>query len=434
MGLFKKKYNYEFLNPVNFGEFDPKSAEDLISIVESESFRLKASNKQGSVIAAKSLDNKTKDIFVAIKVNLPLSDDEDVDTLLIDLYSKKYVPFDERIFDGGEVYVKLAEDSVKKQIQAPDNKIETPETPEMPEEMKNLLAQSKGGSNAPISVENTPEQTGNTELEVMREMMKAQQEMMKSQDEKINRLTRKLEDREVEETPVSSETQPIAESVPESLVSTVVDDLVETKPDTEITSEETASGHSVEAKSATVDVRGIVKQTSSAISASLLEYVATEKTRIATEMRQLDKRHLIEPEVKARLEKQKHDTIKSLTQENDTQKSAAITEENTRHEAKLTEIDQHFATELKNDVKSATDQLAKQATQEIDSEYKKQTAQLDNILKGKTDELQMLQREVNEGLQNGLEEALKGFNTDHEQVIKDVESQRVGDNVVTMHA
>lgn len=82
----------------------------------------------------------------------------------------------------------------------------------------------------------------------------------------------------------------------------------------------------------------------------------------------------------------------------------------------------------------ATDQLPKQATQEINSEYKKQNAQLDNILKGKTDELQTLQRKVNDGLQNGLEEAQKGFNTDHEQVIKDVESQRVGDNVVTMHA
>ena len=424
------------MNPVNFGEFDPKSAEELISIIESESYRLEDSNQKGSVVAAKSLANKRKEIFVAIKVDLPLSPDTDIDELLSDLYSKKYVPFDERIFDDGPVFVKPQESHDEKQATQQDVE------PDMPDDMIALRAQPHNGGTVQETTEPELEKKVEAAIKPVESAeLAAMRAMMKAQDEKINLLTKKLDQQQNTEAVIDKtstanpdpnnkkrESSELFTDVPhgEAFHKSELDD----KPVVVDDSEEQVDPN----KSVSTDVRGIVTETSSTIRTNLMAYVNAEKNRIATEMRQLDKRHLIEPEVTARVEKQKHDTIKSLTQEIDTQKSAAITEENTRHETKLSEIDLQFANELQERVQTASDQFDTQAKQEIDSEYKKQTAQLDNILNGKKDELQMLQRELNEGLQNGFEEALKGFNTDHEQVIEEVEKQRVGDNVVTMHA
>ncbi|GAK31335.1 hypothetical protein WOSG25_090320 [Weissella oryzae SG25] len=418
MRLFRKKYIYEFLNGVNFGDFDPKSPEEMIGIVESESYRLEDEHRHGSVIAAKSFSDKK--IFVAIKVDLPLSENADIDELLQDLYSKKYVPFNEHIFDGGEVYIK-DEEAAKGSISS------SPETSEaeMPNEMKALLAKSKAAENLEPVAEPT-DVTSNAVAKLEKQMAEQRAE--------VAELRKQLAQREAESAKKDSKGAVEPEN-PELPTNESIKPELENEPvpgTNRVQNGQQSTDDNLEQQPA--EIVDVVHGVSNMLGTNLADFVASEKAKILADLRQYDKRYLIEPEVKSRIEEQKKTTIRSLTQQSDTEKSAAISSENERHANELKNIDVRFTESLNKDISVATTQLDTQAKQEIAAEYKKQTSQLDNILKGKTDELQMRQREINDSMRAEFEAAMSEFNNGHEAVIKEVENQRVSDNIISMRA
>ncbi|MCT8193324.1 hypothetical protein KY382_34895, partial [Pseudomonas monteilii] len=157
---------------------------------------------------------------------------------------------------------------------------------------------------------------------------------------------------------------------------------------------------------------------------ALAAFVETETKKIKEEIKQLDKRDLIEELVTKRLTAEEQDRLSNLNQQLSLEKEQKTQEEILRHQQALREIEQAFVSQLQEETNVLREAYKNKIDQTIKAEYEKQTDQLSRILQGKMDELKMRQRTMNAGLEANFKEALANFNREHTQVIQVVEQKK----------
>ncbi|CUW08373.1 MULTISPECIES: hypothetical protein [Leuconostoc] len=399
--LRRPKYTYQLFNLENIDRVEMTDTGDMINFIAEENSRLMFAEEQGSVIVAKL--NRKGEIFVAQKIVLPMTEETDFDELLSNFYSKKYIAFDEAMFD--EVVHSITNDDAVDLTISEKTLVE----PEMPEDMKALVA-----ANNVRESQTTAKHQGQPNAEMV-ELMAA----FKQQQATIEDLKQTLKERDSRPNkPTVNEGQSEISVVVEPVATIVVDEP-------ESSDEESPTSN--------LQVDTMIVEVKQAVSKRLSDYAKREQAKIDVEMVALDQRHKIPGQVKAVYEDKEVDAIHQATQQNMIKKDNDIAEENKRHEATLAQINaiakQRLATETET-IKAATKQRISQA---VEAAYATQTKQLDQVLEGKLNELQLGQSKLNQALQANFENALATFNADHQKVMAVIEDKKTNANILPLN-
>lgn len=400
--LRKPKYTFQIFNHGHILDREIHDAGDLINFIEEENERLLTDEITESVIVAKL--NRKGEIFIAQKLELPMAAKTDFDELLGDFYSKKYIPFDEAMFDK----ISDNEELDDKSEMAEETESHDEAVPAMPEEMKALLAERQS------EVLQTPDRRESTASKEMAEMMAA----FKQQQETIAALTKQLQKREH-----------VAQRDPEPEMTAKSAAATSHQGKEAVT--ETATVNDLDANNLQVDT--MIVEVKQAVSKRLSDYAKQEQAKIDVEMAALDQREQIPEQVKAIYQDREAAAIREATQKNEAKKARDLEAEKKRHEAAMAEIKLMAKKQLSEEIETIEQTTQQNVTQAIKVEYDKQTQQLDQVLEGKLNELQLGQSKLNQALQANFENALATFNADHQKVMAVVEEKKTSANVLPLN-
>lgn len=394
----KFTYAFSFIDNVEIDEIH--SAVDLVSWAEDENFRLIDCEEQGSVLVTKA-DRKGR-VFFAKQLNFPLEETTDFDELLNDFYTKKPLAFDERLLEQNETAVEK-------------------------EEHFELLEEDEGYAPAPDLFEDEEIVPAEEEIPAppVNQEFAQLQTMFFAQQKEIEALKTQLTEQKEAPEIVAPELPPEPTREEDS------EAISQDSPDASLFEILTAPATTARLDISTATtVNEVLQMVKSEFETRLSAFVEQEKAKIDEEIKKLDKRALIAPEVTAYFEQEKLRTVQTAEQTLEQEKSSAITQEEQRHKQALVEINTVFDERRAIQLQEIHATYTKKIADKINEETAKQSEQLARILQGKTDELQLHQREINDGLKSNFAQVLESFNLSHNQVIQTVEKQKQSNGVI----
>jgi hypothetical protein len=431
MALFKKqKPIFKFSQAQNIDNVQISSAAELVNWVESENFYFLDSQTEGSVLVEK-LDKHGQHIFVQ-RLQFPYAEGTDFDDLLENFYSKKPLTFDQSILNP-----------IKSIQNVPQAAYLTRDTPDLPKDMAQLAqigqqlvtvedvteelleAESEGVVTAATkSISEKSDETitmSHADFERLQQEITAQKsEMAELRRLLTNSTVSTNQKRNVsmpeQKTDFEQDIQPYEATIEPKINETAYDDTLNnstmpiTNVDLPLTQDEVVQ-----------DVLGMIQ---SEFNKTLSDFIAKETAKIDAEIKELDKREVISPMIKQRMEAQMNQEIEQVATTLSQEKMLNIQEENARHADRLKQIEAEFESQRVSAISEIKAQTDERIEAKIAEEYTNQTEQLERILQGKTDELQLRQHSLNAGLKENFQIALKQFNQQHNQVIEQVEKQK----------
>ena len=338
---------------------------------------------------------KGEQLLMAIKIVLPLYEDNPYfDELLTPFYTKKPLAFEQ-----------VEELQEEKEEVDPVNQ----SVPEMPEEMKALMMQNQHtveskveekvyqekdetGSKKELSIEENKE-----EIEKLRtQLLQKEQEVqcLKQENERVQEERQSIPDKEQLTSPVIAE-KPLVSSVSSSIPQMM-----------------------------TKSVSELLDTLSQEMREKLETLLQEERWVMEEEIRQLDKRSEIRPNVRTQIEQERTLAIEAEEQRLTAEKQALCQEEQERHEKRLAEIETKIEEEKQQRFAEIKQNLEEKETHLITKAYAQQTETLERMLQERKEALFLRQQEVNKGLNQQVSQILATFNTKHNEVIAQLEAQK----------
>lgn len=401
MGIFKRKpkFIYEISGGSYFEDtefFDPY---DLVEHIKNEDYRFRQDFIQETITISKIRNDKYNDVYYAKRINLPQEEDCDWLNELSGFFIKK--PQDYLLED-------LAENK-------PSNKHD--ESLTLEEFEAELLSEPEQKIDESVTTEEKPVEQEINELKNV--PIAEENQFVKVSKEDFLSLKQEIADlknRKVQEE--SSEKTFVEEQIESDLVKTLITTEKVVDPLSKNMDQLLESTYTDEI------VQNVLRMTKNEMDKALSQFIASETTKIQTEIQQLDKRDLIEGVITKRIEDEETAQLSNLNIQVSSERDQEIRNENLRHDEKLKEIETTFSQQLNEKTTMIQEALKEKLETSIKEEYEQQTEQLSRILQGKMDELKLRQQAVNAGLEANFKEALENFNREHKQVIQDVEQKK----------
>ncbi|MEI5992469.1 hypothetical protein A5881_004025 [Enterococcus termitis] len=405
--------------------------ESLVNYVIGVNNHLIKAEETGWVYAEKFKESKKgKELLYAFKIELPLYEDNPYfDQLLSPFYTKKKLAFEEVVLPEATKETKNegGTPELPPELQA----LADSGTKRLEEQLPETVEASEKTSEDQELVDPNDDQAEQQQLieNLMYQLEMQQEEIQQLKQEEIQQLKQENATNLSLNNPLSNED--------------IQTELVIKKKQTEVSPDKSYPGLSLdsiepkteepsvlstpESVGAVSDVLDLVKNE---FSSRLSSFVEEETTKIDQEIKELDTRHLIEGEVKKRVQIEKQRTIDAeiLVLENEEQKE--LKEEQQRHESAVATIKRTCAEKKATKERELDVHFKEKLSNDIAAEYKVQTNQLTRILQGKKDELAFKQKEMNEGLKANFAQVLASFNETHEKVIEQVEQQKVANQPI----
>lgn len=419
MKLFKRKpkFIYEISESENLPDSQLYDAYDLVEYITNQDFRFKRDYLKGSVLITKVRNNIHGTVYFAKRIYLPQEEGFEWLKELSDFFTKK--PIDYSVDDTEEI---KAEDTTEHKETPNGNdgftledfelELHQDTTPVQAEQTSSTdeLSMNESAVEERKSVDEAPNEP--ELVQVSKKEFLSLKQAIEAQKMEIDQLR--------EEREHSASANPEA-NVSDSKLNPIIPDEVSDLLDKEL--EIDVSQLEIQSSSDEI-VQSVLQSTKAEIDNALAAFVETETKKIKEEIKQLDKRDLIEELVTKRLTAEEQDRLSNLNQQLSLEKEQKTQEEILRHQQALREIEQAFVSQLQEETNVLREAYKNKIDQTIKAEYEKQTDQLSRILQGKMDELKMRQRTMNAGLEANFKEALANFNREHTQVIQVVEQKK----------
>ncbi|EGO8595533.1 hypothetical protein EH331_12860 [Enterococcus faecalis] len=412
--LKKATYRFELTVSETIQKQAIQSAPSLINYVIGVNNALIQREESGWLLIKKYKQTKKgEQLLMAKKIELPLYEDNPYfDELLTPFYTKKPLAF--------EPVEELAEEK--------EEGVTTNQSvPEMPEEMKALLAQ-----NQPIVESKTEEKSveEREEVEVKESPVEANKEeieklhaQLHQKEQEVQRLKQEKEYVQEEKQAVSIEEQ--STSLDEPTSSTLIEKpLVSTEPVVSSISSDVSQMVSISSQLTTQSVSELLATLSQEMRVKLDTLLQEERRVMEEEIQQLDKRSEIRPNVQKQIEQERSVALQVEEQRLTSEKRALCQTEQERHEKRLAEIEAQVEAKKQQRFSEIKQHLEEKETQLIAQTYAQQTATLERMLQERKDALSLRQQEVNEGLNQQVNQLLATFNTKHNEVIAQLEAQK----------
>ncbi|MBO1138038.1 hypothetical protein [Enterococcus faecalis] len=381
-----------------------QSTPSLINYVIGVNNALIQREEVGWLIIKKYKQTKKGDqLLMAKKIELPLYEDNPYfDELLMPFYTKKPL-----VFEPVEEVTEEKEEVVK------TNQV----IPEMPEEMKALLAR-----NQPIAESKAEEKSVEE-----REEVEVEEPPVEANKEEIEKLHAQLLQKEQEVQRLKQEKEYVQEEKQAVSIKEQATPLVEPKSSTLIEKPLVSTEPVVSSISSQLTTQSVPEllATLSQEMREKLEILLQEERRVMEEeIRQLDKRSEIRPNVQKQIEQERSVALQVEEQRLTAEKQALCQAEQERHEKRLAEIEAQVEAEKQQRFSEIKQHLEEKETQLIAQTYAQQTAALERMLQERKDALSLRQQEVNEGLNQQVTQILATFNTKYNEVIAQLEAQK----------
>lgn len=408
MGIFsrKPKFIYKVSDSYYFEGKDIFDPQDLVEHIRNEDYRFRQDFLQETITITKVRNNKYGDIYYAKRIHLPQEEGYDWFEELSGFFAKKPQKYTLDDFEEDELdneqhetltleeFESDLQDEQKPTLESigdTEDKILERETNELSsesvtEEQEYIKVSKKDFLSLQLAIEEQNKEISG--LKNAKEQEKRfEEKIIKKQDDSVlenDRLT------------ALESTDPLSKNMDQLLENKYTDEIVE----------------------------NVLKMTKLEMDEQLSQFVASETTKIQTEIQQLDKRDLIKETITRRIESEKEEQLSKLNTQMTNERDQEIREEKLRHEAKLDEIENTFNKKLIEKTAMIKESLKEKLETSIQEEYEQQTEQLSRILQGKMDELKLRQQAVNAGLEANFKEALENFNRQHKLVIQEVEQKQ----------
>lgn len=333
----------------------------LISWVEQENARLIENESVGSVLIVKK-NSKDVSLF-AKKLVLPVDENTDFDELLYDFYTKKVVPFDQSILNpvGSEEPLLHATN----QIMEDEGYAAVPDLPE--------------DTNEQLQVENSSYESEAVFLE---------------QAEEIQRLKAELADKSVSKV------------IQEENAMNAYLDQKSNDEEAELPVDEPENSYIVVERET---VENSVLFTAKSFEQRLSAFIEQELKNIDDEIRLVDKRSLIEADVREAIRQEEERMLQVIESTITNQKTEAIKEEELRHLKELETIDQKYNQELKQQRIQTINDYKREEKDRITQEFNRQTEELKNIIEIRMNTLRERQEKLGGGLAQKLDTILQSI-------------------------
>lgn len=414
--LKKATYRFELTVSETIQKQAIQAAPSLINYVIGVNNALIQREEAGWLIIKKYKQTKKgEQLLMAKKIELPLYEDNPYfDELLTPFYTKKPLAF--------EPVDELEE---KEEVESNNQSV-----PEMPEEMKALLAQNQlveGGNKSQVEGKSSQEKEGGTSEEPSVEEDKAEVEKLRAQllqkEQEVQRLKQENKRNQEEKQEAHEEEQPT--SVNEPTTSTPFEKpSVSTEPVVSSVSSDVPQMAPISSQLTTQSVSELLATLSQEMREKLEVLLQEERRVMEEEMRQLDKRSEIRPNVQSQIEQERSVALQVEEQRLTAEKQALCQAEQEWHEKRMAEIEAQIEEEKQQRFSEIKQRLEEKEIQLIAQSYAQQTEILERMLQEKKEALSRRQQEVNEGLNQQVSQLLATFNTKHNEVIAQLEAQK----------
>ena len=391
MGIFKRKpkFIYEISGGSYSEEKELSDPYDLVEYIKNEDYRFKQDFLQETITISKIRNDKYNDVYYVKRINLP-QEDCDWFNELSGFFIKK--PQEYSLEDSAESKSNetlTLEDFEAELLSESEQKVEEVTITEE----KPLTQEISEPTTAQVNEEQAF-------IRVSKEEFASLQQAVSEQNKEIAQLkNKKIQEETSEKQPtVTTEefVDPLSKNMGQLMESTYTDEIVQ----------------------------NVLRMTKNEMDQALSQFIASETTKIQTEIQQLDKRDLIEEVITKRIEDEEKAQLSKLNIQVSSEREQEIHNENLRHDEKLKEIETTFSQQLSEKTTMIQETIKEKLETSIKEEYEQQTEQLSRILQGKMDELKLRQQAVNSGLEANFKEALENFNREHKQVIQEVEQKK----------
>ncbi len=411
--LKKATYRFELTVSETIQKQAIQSTSSLINYVIGVNNALIQREENGWLIIKKYKETKKgEQLLMAKRIELPLYEDNPYfDELLTPFYTKKPLAFE----------------SVDELEEKEEVKSNNQSVPEMSEEMKALLAQNQHMVERKAEEKSVQEREEVEGKESPVEENKAEVEKLRAQllqkEQEVQRLKQENKRNQEEKQEAHEEEQPT--SVNEPTTSTPIEKpSVSTEPVVSSVSSDVPQMAPISSQLTTQSVSELLATLSQEMREKLEVLLQEERRVMEEEMRQLDKRSEIRPNVQSQIEQERSVALQVEEQRLTAEKQVLCQAEQERHEKRMAEIEAQMEEEKQQRFSEIKQRLEEKEIQLIAQSYAQQTEILERMLQEKKEALSLRQQEVNEGLNQQVSQLLATFNTKHNEVIAQLEAQK----------